>query len=98
MSVFYDGQNSVKIRLTALGNISDATECLVKYKKPDGTTGSWAASVEDAATGIIYYNLLPADELTAGDWTFWAHVTYSDTRIGIGDATKITVKAEGYTR
>jgi len=98
MSLFYNGQNSVKIRLTALGNLSDVQTALIKYKKPDGTIGSWPASVEDAVTGIIFYDLLPADELTTGDWVFWAHTTYTDTRVGIGDAVKITVKPEGCTR
>jgi hypothetical protein len=96
--MIYENQNAVKIRLTGLGNLSDAVTTLIKYKKPDGAEGSWTASVEDASSGIIFYNLLSTEEFTTGDWTVWASVTFSDGRVGIGDASKITVKAEGYTR
>lgn len=95
MSAFFEGQSAVKIRLLNLGNLSDATTILIKYKKPDGTIGQWTATVENITAGIIFYNLLSTEPLTVGTWTFWASVTFSDGRIGIGEPKNVVVKAQG---
>lgn len=95
MNVFFEGQNSVKFRMTNLGNLESITSVFIKYKKPDGTLGQWTATVEDAINGIIFYNLLSTEFLTAGTWTYWSYVIFSDGRIGIGNICKITVRKEG---
>ena len=93
--MLYDGQNNVRIRLTGLGNITGNTSALIKYIKPDKTSGSWIASIENITTGIIYYDMLPSEELTAGFWYFWPYIVFSDTRVSIGDAVKYDVLPEG---
>ena len=34
---FYDGQNAVQVRAYNLGDLTTASTCLIKYKKPDLT-------------------------------------------------------------
>jgi len=46
--LLFKGDIGVKIVLDALVDISDATVRKIKYKKPDGTTGSWDAALESA--------------------------------------------------
>jgi hypothetical protein len=92
---FYNGQNAVQIRLTDLGSLTNAVTCLIKYKTPAGVSGSFSATIENSTTGIIFYNLTNSQFLTTGEWTFWAHVTFSDGRIGIGQTKFITIKNEG---
>ena len=95
MSTFFAGQNAVKFRLTGLGNLTDASECYIKYKTPAGVLGQWAATIEDITTGIIFYNMIDTEILTEGQWTFWAYVVYSDDRVGIGETSRIIIKPEG---
>lgn len=95
MSVFFEGQNAVKFRLYGLGNLTDASEIYIKYKKPDGTLGQWSATVEDITSGIIFYNMTDTEFLTAGLWTYWSYVIFSDGRVGIGNIFKITIRKEG---
>jgi hypothetical protein len=94
----YAGQTAVKITLDGLGNLSDASSAVIKYKKPDGSESSWNAVIDNIEQGVISYDLTSADEVTAGDMTVWAYVVFSDGRIGIGDPVKITVRREGSTR
>ena len=92
---FYDGQNAVQVRAYNLGDLSTAGTCLIKYKKPDLTTGQWTATIDTENDGEIYYDLLNTALLTVGNWTFWTHITYTDGRIGIGDPKTINIREEG---
>lgn len=95
MGKIYLNQSSLRIQLTTLVDITGATETLIKYKKPSGTTGEWTATVEAVGDGIIYYDLT-GDELDEiGTWTFWAYVTFADTREAPGEPVKIIVYSEG---
>jgi len=96
MSKIYVGQYSLQIRLTTGVDITSASALLVKYKKPDGTEGSWTATEYDATTGVIYYDFTKASELDqAGTWTFWAHVTFSDDRVAMGEPVTEKIYSEG---
>ena len=85
MGKVYNGQDALKIRLTCSQDITGATVKKIKYKKPDGTEGSWDATVEDEANGIIYYNIQNGDINETGNWTFWAFITFSDGRSAPGE-------------
>jgi len=90
MGKLYAGQTKLRIRLTVGQDITGAT-VLVKYRKPDGTEGSFAdAHIEDNANGIIYcdVNADGSEIPTAnfGEWMFWAHITFADGRFAPGEA------------
>ena len=96
MSNIFVGQSSLRIQLTTGVDITGATALAIKYKKPDNTTGSWTATEGTAATGIIYYDLTATTDLdVAGVWTFWAYITFSDSRVAPGDSFTQTITAEG---
>jgi hypothetical protein len=96
MGKVYVNQTAFTVRLTTGENIAGATELLIKYIKPDGTTGSWVATENDATEGIIEYTMADADQLDqVGWWTFWAYVTFSDGSIGAGEPVKKYIHAEG---
>ena len=52
----------LNIDLTAGGTVS------VVALKPDGTSVTWVAVIEDAAAGLIYYDTLSGDLDQAGLW------------------------------
>ena len=93
--MIYTNQSAVKIRLTGLGSLSDIVAQKIKYIEPDGVEGEWDATVEDASSGIIYYNLLPSQFLKEGTYRFWAKLTDTDGRTSIGDVATTRVYKEG---
>ena len=95
MSAIFVGQNKLRIQLTTNVDITGATELLIKYKKPDGTTGSWTATSSDDTNGVIYYDLTDDELDQKGDWTIWAHVTFSDSREAPGEVVKVNIRTEG---
>lgn len=97
MSKIYVGQTKVYFEATVSQDVTAAT-CLIKYRKPSGTTGSWAATIITAATGVIRYTVAAGattilDE--AGTWTFWGHVTFSDSRVAEGEPYTKVVYTSG---
>jgi hypothetical protein len=72
MARIHVGDKFVKIRLNAGMDISAATTIEIHYKKPDGTTGEWTATLE--GTNYAYYYTL-ADTLDMnGTWTIQLYV------------------------
>ena len=95
MSKIYVGQNKLRITLTGNVDITSSTP-YIQYRKPDGTTGSWAGTIQTAATGVVYYELVETTELNiAGVWTVWLYVVFSDSRVAYGEPYKFTVYDPG---
>lgn len=91
----YKNQDYLRIRVHIGYTLSGATP-LLKYKNPVGTEGSWAVVVEDELNGIMYKDFSPGEYLgISGSWTFWAHITFSDGRVALGEAFIQTIYDEG---
>ncbi|MCK5606584.1 hypothetical protein KAR91_32080 [Candidatus Pacearchaeota archaeon] len=97
MGKVYVGQEELKIEATLNEDITGATPVLIKYRKPSGTTGSWAATITDATTGVIEYevNADGSDIDEAGEWTFWGFATMSSGRDIPGEAYERVIYTEG---
>jgi len=95
VSTIFVNQSKLRIQLTTNVDITEATSLLIKYEKPDGTTGSWVANSSDDTNGVIYYDLTDGELSTNGNWTFWAYVTFSDGRSAPGEKSIIFIKTEG---
>ena len=98
----YENQNNLRIRLSGCGSLAGAETAEICYGTidSDGDTtyvGKWTATIEDATTGIIYADLESDDSLNAGDYAFWAKITFSDDRVSVSKAVKQTVRSEGET-
>jgi hypothetical protein len=95
MGRIYKNQSKLRIRLTCAEDITDCT-AKIKYVKPSGATGTWDAEIEDAEEGIIYYDVSSDEVLDeVGAWTVWAHITYDDSKVAIGEPAQIAVYDEG---
>lgn len=95
MGKIYVGQTALTIRLTTSIDLSSAKTTLIKYKKPDGTEGSWVATVFNVATGIISYVVASASILDqSGVWVLWAHITFNDDTVAAGEAVKQIIYKE----
>lgn len=91
----YQGQNNIRFRLSGCGDLTSASTVSIVYVKPDFTTGTWTATIEDATNGIIYYDMLSSESLIAGKYVFYPLIIFLDGRTGIGDAVEETVYAPG---
>jgi hypothetical protein len=68
------------VRLDCVSNITGATDPRIYYKKPDGTSGFWVATIEnDPVTGFGRYVIYQIPNGTvldqSGDWKFQSHMT-----------------------
>lgn len=95
MGKVYKNQTRLKIELTVDGDVSGAT-CLIKYIKPDKTEDNFIATIDNPVLGIISYTITSADDIDqAGTWIFWAYITYTDSKVIMGEAVKVIIYNEG---
>ena len=93
MAIIYTRQTFLRIKVTTGIDITGITSAEIKYKKPGGATGSLTAEVESLATGIIYADLSEDLDIldVAGNWLFWASLTFNDGRSARGESFEVTV-------
>jgi hypothetical protein len=93
--IIFKNQSSLKITLTTNVNITGALSRLIKYIKPDGSTGSWTATAGTLLTGEIYYDFIGTELNVIGTWIVWAYVTFADGRSAPGTPAEFEVRTEG---
>lgn len=92
----YVGQTMLTIKIQLDADITDVTTSLIKYIKPNKSTGFFTAVVESVEDGIIKYIVMNTSDLDMpGKWKFWAHLTYSDSRVIASTPTEVEVFKEG---
>jgi hypothetical protein len=96
MSRIFKGQSALRIILKTLTDLEGIISAVIKYRKPDGVTGSFAAGVGDMAKGVIFHECIEGELDMAGWWVFWAFITFGDGRTAAGEATKVFVWKEGF--
>lgn len=84
----YVGDIGTEILLDAVEDISTQTKLEIKYKKPDGTTGAWSASLDD--TTKAKYATVANDLDQAGVWTFQIYVEMPSWS-GLGESVSVVV-------
>ena len=95
MGRIYKGQSSLKITVKTYIDLSGAEECLVKFRKPDGTEGSFPGTIADEQDGIIEYEIKPGEIDLSGWWRFWAFVSFIGGRTAPGVSRKVFIWDEG---
>ena len=95
MGKIYVGQTKLVINVDVKSDISGAS-AILKYCKPDGTTGSFSASITDASEGLISYEIASVNDLDQqGRYSMWAYVTYGDGKVAAGEPFDFLVLPEG---
>jgi len=95
MGKIFKGQSALRITLKTFTDLEDVVSAVIKYQKPDGITGEFAAAVGDTAKGVIFYEVIEGDIDISGWWSFWAFVTFADGRTAAGEAVKVYIWNEG---
>lgn len=90
----YVGQTALSIQLDTTIDLAAMASGLIKYVKPDGSTGQWPAVEGDP--GVLVYDIqLDTDLDLEGSWKWWAHVTFNDGTYAPGDPVLEYVYTEG---
>jgi hypothetical protein len=95
MSKIFKGQSALRITVKTFIDLEGILAAVIRFRKPDGVLGEFAAGVGDVAQGVIFHEVLEGDLDCAGWWVFWAFVTFADGRTAAGEAAKVYVWDEG---
>jgi len=93
MDKIYINQTNLRISLKTGVNITNALETKIIYIKPDRSSGSLNAEIENAINGIIYYDVLKTDTFLNQYrvWEFYAYIKFSDGRTARGESAKVII-------
>jgi len=95
MGKIFKGQTALRITLKTFCDLEGAILALIKYRKPNGVIGEFAAAISDMAKGVIFHECIEGDIDASGWWVFWAFVTFTDGRTAAGETAKVYVWYEG---
>jgi hypothetical protein len=95
MGKIFKEQSALRITVKTFTDLEGIISAIIKYLKPDGTAGSFAAGVGDTAKGVIFHECIEGELDMAGWWVFWAFITFADGRTAAGEATKVFIWNEG---
>jgi hypothetical protein len=95
MGKVFKGQSALRITVKTFTDLEGIISAIIKYRKPDGVTGEFAAGVGGSGKGIIFHECIDGELDMAGWWVFWAFVTFADGRTTAGEAAKVYVWKEG---
>ena len=71
--------DTVKISLDTNVDLTAATALLIKYKKPDATTGSWTPILD--GTYGVQFNTITSTLDQRGTWTLQAYAEFGAARL-----------------
>jgi len=95
MGKIFKEQSALRITLKTFTDLEGAVSAAIRFCKPDGTTGEFAAAVGDPNKGVIFHEVIEGEIDVSGWWSFWAFVTFEDGRTAAGEAAKVYVWQEG---
>jgi hypothetical protein len=95
MNRIFKGQSALRISLKTFIDLEGILAAVIRYCKPDGSLGEFAAGVADPVKGVIFHECIEGDLNVAGWWVFWAFITFADGRTASGEAAKVYVYNEG---
>lgn len=73
--------DTIKIILKTGIDLSGFSDLRIRYRKPDGTTGEWAAEVSLENSTYMEYTTSQSDLDQSGKWTFQAFARDEDTAV-----------------
>jgi len=95
MGRIFKGQTALRLTLKTFTDLEDAISAVIRYRKPNGTSGEFTAAIGDVANGVIFHECIEGDIDVSGWWTLWAFVTFADNRTAAGEAAKVFIWEEG---
>jgi hypothetical protein len=88
-------QSALRITLKTFADLEGVVSAVIRFRKPDGSAGEFAAAVGDTSKGVIFHECIEGEIDVSGWWAFWAFVTFADGRTAAGETAKVYVWNEG---
>jgi hypothetical protein len=95
MGKIFKGQTALRITLKTFTDLEGILSAVIKYRKPNGSTGEFSAAVADMTRGVIFHEVIEGELDLSGWWKFWAFVTFADGRTAAGETAKVFIWNEG---
>ena len=95
MGNIFVGQSALRITLRTFCDLENVEKAIIKYRKPNGMAGEFAAVVDENAKGNIHHDCTDGDIDVSGLWSFWAVATMGDGRIAVGETSRVFVRRQG---
>ncbi|GHV93063.1 hypothetical protein AGMMS50268_35660 [Spirochaetia bacterium] len=95
MRRIYKGQSALRITVKTFTDLEGIEGAVIKYRKPGGSCGEFAAGVGDVPNGVIFHECIEGEIDRAGWWSFWAFITFGDGRTAAGETARLFVWQEG---
>jgi len=95
MGKIFKYQSALRITLKTFIDLEGILSAVIKYRKPDGKIGEFAAAVDDVAKGVISHECIEGELDASGWWAFWAFITFADGRTAAGETARVYVWNEG---
>ena len=96
MGRIFKCQSALRLTLKTFIDLEGIERAVIRYRKPNGKQGEFAAAVGDAEKGLIFRECIEGDIDVSGWWAFWAFITFADGRTAAGQAAKVYIWKEGY--
>jgi hypothetical protein len=95
MGRIFKGQTALRITLKTFTGLEDILLAVIKYRKPNGIVGEFAAAVSDSVKGKIFHECIEGEIDVSGWWAFWAFIIFADGRTAAGETAKVYIWSEG---
>ena len=95
MGKIFNGQTALRITLKTFCDLEGIENAVIRYRKPNGSTGEFASAVGDAEKGVIFHEVIEGEIDKSGWWAFWAFITFADGRTAAGEAAKVYIWEQG---
>ena len=95
MGKIFVKQTALRITLKTFTDLEGIISAVIRFRKPNGKTGEFAAAVGDMTKGVIFHECIEGDIDLSGWLAFWALITFADGRTAAGEAAKVYVWNEG---
>jgi len=95
MAKIFNEQSALRITLKTFTDLEGDISAVIRFCKPDGANGEFAAAVGDPNKGVIFHEVIEGEIDISGWWTFWAFITFEDGRTAAGEAAKVYVWEQG---
>lgn len=83
MSKLHIAGSDLRINLIILrdgvapGPSDPLASAILHYAAPDGTNGTWVASIDNPESGAIHHDVAGAENDTPGTWAIWAEALFT---------------------
>jgi hypothetical protein len=95
MKRVFAGQSALRIILKTFTDLESIISAIIRYRKPDGSTGEFTEGAADVEKGVIFHECIEGEIDMAGWRVFWAFITFGDGRTAAGEAAKVFIWNEG---